>query len=674
MKKYTIIIIFLLLINIGFALNNDWFVKTTDAKLDFNMNIPYEVTKESNDYSINRFMINISGMPKNYQTKSNEEIQGQNIIVNIDTNQITNDLENTVTRQYEYNIQSTITNEIKNNNIAQKVTYPYSPTTIQDQSYYLQETEYIDSNNAEIKEFVNSLDLTDDAVTNIMLIAYWINNNIEYNLNSMTEQAQQKASWTLENKQAACDEITNLFIASLRALNIPAKAISGIAYTNTHNDFLPHAWSSVYIDDQWLSFDVTYGEYGYVDPGHIKLIEDNRIDKEFINYEWTAKDIDVQPSPIEYDVEIIESTIPETTSAFEDRKNINGVLITKDTKYTEVDIGSYNAVELTFENKNNAYTVIEMSVVTPNETSVLSGRQNLIVLKPKETLKRNIILKYDDDLHSSYLYTFPLDIEFNSNNYKNSFNENISVAVKYDSVSLLNIQSYIGDDNAIEVKDNKNIVSSSFTNPEYKVQNQCTLNQMTNNNYELECYLLNGIEHRNLNICLNNDCQQQSADKGQLIEYNFNIEYQPDIVYTLKINEDLCTNYLINKEDVDMQELFDKDISFDEDYVNLKVLLEPIEHKELTISNSCETINLNSPSNHTLKIKVNNLEQNDDVSGIREYNLQVTKSALYLEENVVVVTLYENNEIKEEQTIKIRYTNLSWLEKAILFFRRIFSF
>jgi len=675
MKKYTIAIIFLLLINVSFALDDDWFIKATDAKLEFNMNIPYEITKTSNDYSITGFTINVSGLPDNYVAKSNEDIQEQNIIISLDTNNIKTDLKNTNTRQYEYNIKSTITNKIQNNKISQKIDYPYSLHDIQGKEYYLKATEYIDSDNKEIKDFVNSLEFTDDAFTNINILAYWINNNIEYNLNTMTEDAQQKASWTLENKQAACDEITNLFIASLRAMNIPAKAISGIAYTNIHDDFLPHAWSSVYIDNQWIEFDVTYGEYGYIDPGHIKLIEGNKIDKEFINYEWTAKDIDIVPKETNYDINIVESTIPKTTSSYSDRININGVMITKDIKYTELDIGSYNVIELEFENKNNAYTVINMDVITPNETKIVSGKQNLIVLKPNERLERNIIIKYPDDLYSTYLYTFPLDLDFKSNNYNNKFEENISVSANFDKKSLIDIQEYLRDSNGLEIIEGKYIVSSSFIDSEYNIENECELEKQSNKNYKLNCYMLNGIKNTNLDICLDNKCISKYTDKGQLIDYSFDIEYDEDKIYELDIKDNdvniVCKNYAIRKELTQIKDQENIELKDLNNQAILNIVLQPIEQQDLIANNNCETIDILLETNYSIMIKVNDKGHDEKADIVNTLNLDIS-SIIDKEENNINILLYDHDELIDEQEITIKYTNLGFFDKIKLFFRRLF--
>ena len=71
----------------------------------------------------------------------------------------------------------------------------------------------------------------DDLYKVLFKLGIWIENNIVYNMSSLTADAAQKSSWVLENKYGVCDELTSLFISMARSLGIPAR-FAGIVYTS----------------------------------------------------------------------------------------------------------------------------------------------------------------------------------------------------------------------------------------------------------------------------------------------------------------------------------------------------------------------------------------------------------------------------------------------------------
>jgi transglutaminase-like putative cysteine protease len=134
----------------------------------------------------------------------------------------------------------------------------------------------IDSNDPDIVSLAQSLSSgIDDAFEVSYIFARWVNENINYSLDSMTSSVSEKASWVLLNRRGVCDEMTSLYIAMLRSVGIPARYVSGISYTNSNlfsSRWGFHGWAQVYLPPYgWVDFDPTYGEYGYSDLGHIAL-------------------------------------------------------------------------------------------------------------------------------------------------------------------------------------------------------------------------------------------------------------------------------------------------------------------------------------------------------------------------------------------------------------------
>jgi len=135
---------------------------------------------------------------------------------------------------------------------------------------YTRATENIDIN-AEITKKANEIVAgKTDALKATMAIANFVHDYITYDENF--GNAIKKASWVFQNKRGVCDEYANLFIAMCRAVGLPSRYVSGVAYSNVKDEFGNHAWAEVYIPGhEWVAFDPTYGQYGWVDVSHISL-------------------------------------------------------------------------------------------------------------------------------------------------------------------------------------------------------------------------------------------------------------------------------------------------------------------------------------------------------------------------------------------------------------------
>jgi len=105
---------------------------------------------------------------------------------------------------------------------------------------YTKETEYIDFN----EKIKNKAKEVTQGETDLYFIVHklagWVKENVKYDLNTLTEKADKPSTWVFENRQGVCDEITNLFISFLRTLDIPARFVSGVVYSNVENKWGNH--------------------------------------------------------------------------------------------------------------------------------------------------------------------------------------------------------------------------------------------------------------------------------------------------------------------------------------------------------------------------------------------------------------------------------------------------
>ena len=77
---------------------------------------------------------------------------------------------------------------------------------------------------------------------------------------SGTSDVQDNAAAALSSGEGVCQDHAHVYIASARALGIPARYVSGYLYTGDTSDAASHAWVDVWLgpDIGWQSLDVTH--------------------------------------------------------------------------------------------------------------------------------------------------------------------------------------------------------------------------------------------------------------------------------------------------------------------------------------------------------------------------------------------------------------------------------
>lgn len=130
---------------------------------------------------------------------------------------------------------------------------------------------YWESDSSEIEDLAKTLKGNETNVYNLVESAYqYVVGKIDYSeVKKFGLNQRQGALATLQGGAAVCMEYSDLFIAILRAMGIPARAAFGSGYsaldgltssTNTVN----HQWAEVYIPSikSWVGVDTTWGENG----------------------------------------------------------------------------------------------------------------------------------------------------------------------------------------------------------------------------------------------------------------------------------------------------------------------------------------------------------------------------------------------------------------------------
>lgn len=264
-------------------------------------------------------------------------------------------------------------------------------------------SEIINSDDEDVVGYAGELaEGEDDLYVVVNKIAEWTKNNIRYDLSTLTAEVSQKASWVLDYRQGVCDELTSLFIAMLRALGIPAKFISGVAYTNSPlfpENWGSHGWAEVYFPGYgWVPYDVTYGQFGYLDATHVKLKESLDSNEPSVMYRWMARNIELDTHELD-----IKAVVEEEIGRVKEPVSL-GISALKE----NVGFGSYNLIEVVLENKEDYYISSEVFLSMPKELHLIGEPSKNVVLKPKEIRRVFWITKLKDELEDNYIYTLPI--------------------------------------------------------------------------------------------------------------------------------------------------------------------------------------------------------------------------------------------------------------------------
>ncbi len=300
-----------------------------------------------------------------------------------------------------YNLKSLLSVYFTPPLVNRKVFFPLSvPWGLRN---YTRPTEHIDSDNILIKRQANALAEGEDDLSVVLFkLANWVEQNVQYNLSTLTADVSQKASWVMVNRVGVCDEMTSLFIALARSLGIPARFVSGMGYTTSSlfdKNWLPHGWAEVYVSDiGWVPFDIAFGEFGYVDATHIKLQDGLDPEEPATRFEWKGNtDLVAQ--------DIIFGVAVRTKG----KKIAPHLTITSVPVATNVGLGSYNVIKTTLQNLREDYISPTLYLAGPSEF-VLERKKVHVLLKPHETKDVYWMGQVTDELDGKYRYTLPFQI------------------------------------------------------------------------------------------------------------------------------------------------------------------------------------------------------------------------------------------------------------------------
>ncbi|MFW6014705.1 MAG: transglutaminase-like domain-containing protein [Candidatus Nanoarchaeia archaeon] len=404
-----------------------------------------------------------------------------------------------------FELESLLSTSNKLKIIESKPEFPLETTSHEE---FLVETSSVDFENPEIRRLANSLASgEDDQYVVAHKMATWVNENIDYSLDSMTTDASQKASWVLENRRGVCDELTNLFIALCRSVGMPARFVSGVSYSTDSRlaeEWSAHGWAEVYFPEYgWVPFDVTYGQFGYIDPTHIKLKMADDANKSSTKYQWEAESARLKTSKLNTKTRVVGQG-----------GNVEPLLdISSKVAKSNIGFDSYNVYEVTLNNPHSFYVPAELALSKTQEIEMFDSYNRKVLLEPESEKTFYYIFKISGDFSDDYEYRFKLNSRTNRN--ATSFSE-FKAGSDFPHYSLKEIREYIS---SMKNEQNKSYsenlsLNCSSSRKNYLLTEVAKINCIAKNSGNTP---LSGVD-----FCFNGDCTTEDFDISEEKEISFN--------------------------------------------------------------------------------------------------------------------------------------------------------
>ena len=303
--------------------------------------------------------------------------------------------------KYGYRYDATVTSFADIPRLTEPIPYPF--TAPPDIAVFLKPQKYTDTN-PQIRALATELVGTEKDATKIVYnLAAWTRTNVKYDLQSIAADATKSSSWVYANREGVCDELTALFISLSREAGIPARFVSGLAYTTLPEFPQPwqaHGWAEVWLPDHgWVPVDIAYGEVFWLDAAHIPITRTADARASGADSTLRARGLTMQPSPLGTDVIVTaeRGSVVEKLTA------------TLSPQYSKTGSRSGNVIIASVTNAAPYTIVTDVTLLTTAETVLEDARSQMVFIPAGATrLVRWRVQMGEFD--KGYTYTVPFGI------------------------------------------------------------------------------------------------------------------------------------------------------------------------------------------------------------------------------------------------------------------------
>lgn len=647
-KGVTVVLALLLCMACAMAIDP---TQLASAKMRFVSSGMFEKDIKEADYKLSYVTVNLTTYPRNtrWQSISN---QATNPSAEFTDNAALFKWENPTGNVFYFKYEADVSTNTGTMFVDKQVSFPLTDVP-EEYEVFTKPSETIDSNDLDIISLANSLaEGEDDQFVVVFKLADWIINNIEYNLSTITVEASQKASWVLDKRYGVCDEITTLFLAMCRSLGIPARFVTGTAYTNYagQNDWGNHAWSEIYFPGVgWVPYDLTYKQIGYTDGSHVKL--QHNVDANYIytKYRWLGRGVDIKTYGLD-----MNTTLVSEGKMLEPKELIRVHFLKERT-----DFYSYNALVVNLENPSNVYVTTELILAQSTGYEFTGSSRHNIMLQPRESKTYYFPLRLTEDFKKNYEYTFFGGVSTPQNNSKEA---SFKVLENDPYYSLEDISSIISQKTNEETKNFTSSINMVCTALENEI--------MKGEQASLTCTLTNlgNTQVRGVQVCLEN-CQLINLSIAKSKEVEFQIAPEDigknELIVTAS-NEDLTSSASAFIDVLDAPKLAITNLT----YPSTLEYTDP-----LKISFIAKKESFSKPKNILVYFDGRQVfDLTKEIENSKKFTINSKAMNLPdIESQLEIEVQYEDirgNTFSESETLRLTLINLNWWQRLSLFFNK----
>ena len=449
---------------------------------------------------------------------------------------------NVKAREIDFGVEATVTTKHMIGKIRKQLRFPITGLK-NEQLQFTKSTKFIDMNDAIEQQAYDIIGNEDDLYKVVFKLADWTKSNIKYDLNTLTAEAVQKSSWVLTNREGVCDEMTNLFISFVRSVGIPARFVSGMVYTNIDYDWGPHGWAEVYFPEYgWIPFDVTFGQYGWVDASHIKLKESDDSGSPSAEFSWRASGIELKPKEL----------MPKTTLVGKGPLIRSPLQLTVDVARKNVGPGSKVPLLVTAENTEDYY--VSSGIIVRKAPELVGSNVKEVLLGPGETKTVGFLLDIPADLEEGFMYSGMIEV---MSTFADSADAKVNYAIDYPIYKEAEARRILAN---LEEREEKQKLGT--------VDISCQPTQelfYANETIKIDCAVRNrGTTERALKLCARESCQDVSfgASESKDVSFGLSLERGGRIPITAEDARGVVSTY-VEINTVKIPELYLSDVSHD---------------------------------------------------------------------------------------------------------------
>jgi hypothetical protein len=294
-----------------------------------------------------------------------------------------------IASDFSWHFNASLLISFGNEKIEKNAKFPYTEEFPDEIKKYL---EFTKTANEDLRIKILANDLlagVNDYLSAVAIISEFTAYYIEYDSNYFASYSAT-ATEICDARKGVCDEFSTFEISMLRSVGIPARYVSGYAYTNKGDNgcanFEPHSWIEAYVPSHgWVSIDPTYKEFFWINSAHVPLYK---------NYDM----LNISSLSLHsYNPDFLNSSTHTFEMELINYEKAQSILDINASAPDEIAQDSYLLVNVSISNPSNDWVLDTLTLPVYKTISLINSNPSIpIVIPPLQAVTKYFIFKIPD--------------------------------------------------------------------------------------------------------------------------------------------------------------------------------------------------------------------------------------------------------------------------------------